>query len=129
MPTQALLTILYGALVLEAVNSGLWINRLLPTLAVRDWTTLVLIAARGLVSSIQLVGAVFLRTGRLSGAVMARLGIIASAVLMPLEIGLRLVPSNSDPTYRWWVVAGYWLYALLALFVLRRAASGDAVRS
>ena len=47
-----------------------------------------------------------------------RWSLIASALLTPLEIGWRLVPTNTDPTYRWALVAGYWVYAMAAWRVL-----------
>ena len=105
---------IYGLLILEAANAGLWVSRLLPSLAVRDRTTVLLVGLRVCVSGLQIVAGVLLRTARLSGPTMARWSIVGSAVLMPLEIGWRLVPTNLDPTYRWWVVVGYWVYAGVA---------------
>lgn len=114
-----MITIIYVLLVLEAANSGLWLAKILPTLAVRDWTNVVLILLRGGVSSLQIVGAVLLRTGRLSGVPIARASLAGSALLIPFEVGLRLVPTNADPTYRWWIVVGYWVYVAVAWVLLR----------
>ena len=96
---------------MEAVNAALWVVHLLPSLAVRDRTTIALVLLRAGVSGLQIASGVFLRTGRLSGPAVARWALAASAVLVPFETGWRLVPTNLDPTYRWWLVGGYWLYA------------------
>ena len=120
MPRNATVTIIYALLVLEAANSGLWLAKLLPTLAVRDWTSVALILLRAGVSSLQLAAAVFVRTGRLSGVPMVRAGLAGSALLIPFEVGLRLVPTNADPTYRWWMVAGYWAYVTVAIRLTAR---------
>jgi len=119
-PGRALLS---GLLILEAVYSALWIQRLLPSLAVRDRTTLLLIGLRAVVSSLQLVGGVFVRMQRLTGPPLAQAAVIGSAALIPLEIGLRLVPTASDPTFRWWFVGGYWVYAAGMIMSLRRSGS------
>lgn len=113
-------SIIYGLLILEAVNSGLWIARLLPSLGVRGWTVIALVAARGLVSSVEIVSAVMLRMRRPSGPPLARMALLASAILMPLEIGFRLVPTSMDPTYRWWVAGAYWAYVAVVVRLLPR---------
>jgi hypothetical protein len=113
--------IVSGLLFLEGVRSGLWIAALLPSLGVRDRTTVVLVCLRAAVSAIQMVSGVLLRLGRMSAPALARAALLASAVLMPLELGLRLVPTNMDPTYRWWLVAAYAVYAGSAIWYLGRA--------
>ena len=113
--------IVSGLLILEGVRSGLWIAALLPSLGVRDRTTVVLVCLRAAASAIQMVSGVLLRLGRMSAPALARTALLASAVLMPLELGLRLVPTNMDPTYRWWLVAAYGVYAGSAIWYLGRA--------
>jgi hypothetical protein len=106
--------ILAGLLILEAVQSALWMAPLLPSLGVRDRTTVVLVAVRAVVSALELVAGFQLRVNRLSARPLARAALIVSAALMPLEIGWRQVPTNLDPTYRWWVVSAYLVYAAAA---------------
>lgn len=115
--------VIYGLLMLEAVNSAFWIERLLPSLAVRDRTTIVLVCLRALVSGLQGVGGLLLRANRMSGPAMARGALWGSAALIPFEVGARLVPGNLDPTYRWWVVVAYWIYAATATWYLSSARS------
>ena len=113
------MTILYGLLVLEGASSALWIARLLPAMGVRGWTVIVLVAARGLVSSLQFVSAMLLRTRRANGPPLARAALAGSSALITLEVGFRMVPTSVDPTFAWWIVGGYWAYAALAIWLLR----------
>jgi hypothetical protein len=103
--------IVAGLLILEAVQSALWIARLLPSLGVRDRTTVVLVCCRAAISALQLVAGVQLRRDRMSVSSLARVALLSSVALVPFEVGWRLVPTNLDPTYRWWVVAAYLAYA------------------
>ena len=112
--------VISGLLILEAVQSALWIAALLPSLGVRDRTTVALVCLRAVVSGIQMVGGLLLRLGRMSAPALARSALTASAVLVPFETGFRLVPSNLDPTYRWWLVTAYALYAGSAIWYLGR---------
>jgi hypothetical protein len=111
-----------GLMILEAVQSALWIQHLLPSLAVRDRTTIALVCLRAVVSSLQIAGGVFLRTRRMTGPAIAQAALIGSALLIVLEVGLRLTPTDRDPTYRWWMVAAYWIYAVAALGWIRTRA-------
>lgn len=111
---------LSGLLILEAVQSALWIVTLLPSLGVRDRTTVALVCLRAAVGAIQVVSGVLLRLGRMSAPALARAALLASATLTPFETGWRLVPTNLDPTYRWWLVAAYEAYALIAIRYLAR---------
>jgi hypothetical protein len=119
VPARLAVTVVYGLLVLEAASTGLWIARLLPSLGVRGRTVVALVALRAVVSSLQIVSAAMLRTRRPSGPPFARVALIASAGLIPFEVGWRLVPSNLDPTYGWWIVFGYWVYVVIGVIVLR----------
>jgi hypothetical protein len=105
---------------LEGLYSGLWIAGLLPTLAARDAATLVLVALRAGVSALELVGAWMLSNNRVSGTPLARGALAASAVLIAAETGGRLAPTNLDPTYRWWIVAAYGIYAAAAIWAAGR---------
>src|SRR5438552_3312803 len=116
-PVRAIVS---GLLILEAVESALWVARLLPSLGVRDRTTVALVCVRAAISSVELVSGVLLRLGRISAPVLARAALLASASLMPFEVGFRLVPTNLDPTYRWWIVAAYAVYAGRAIWYLRQ---------
>jgi hypothetical protein len=111
--------IVAGLLILEAVQSALWITRLLPSLAVRDRTTIALVVLRAAISALQMVAGVQLRANRMSAAPLARATLLASAALIPFEIGWRLAPTNLDPTYRWWVVGAYLVYAAAAVRYLK----------
>jgi predicted membrane channel-forming protein YqfA (hemolysin III family) len=117
-----------GLLILEAAQSALWIARLLPSLGVRDRTTVALVCLRAAISGMQMVSGVLLRIGRLSAPAVARSALLASASLMPFEMGWRLVPTNLDPTYRWWITAGYAMYAAGAIWYLNRDPPGLKTR-
>ena len=111
--------ILAGLLILEAIQSALWIARLLPSLGVRDRTTVVLVGLRAVVSAVELVAGLQLRLNRMTGRPLARAALLASTALMTIEIGWRQVPTNLDPTYRWWIVGAYVVYAAAAYWWLR----------
>lgn len=106
--------VLPRALGAEALYSALWVAGLFPALAVRDGLTVLLVSLRGGLSVIELMAAWSLLRRRPGAPLLAAGAVLASAVLLTLETGLRLVPTNLDPTYRWWVVGGYWIYAAAA---------------
>jgi len=108
----------------EALRNALWLTALLPSMVWRDFETVVLVAVRAAVSAVEIVGGVLLLENRQRGAALARIALPVSAVLVTLEIGWRLSPSDVDPTFRWWIVAGYWLYAIAASVWLRRSGTG-----
>jgi hypothetical protein len=110
--------VISGLLILEAVQSALWIAGLLPSLGVRDRTTVALVCLRAVVSGVQMVSGLLLRLGRMSAPALARSALTASAALAPFETGFRLVPSSLDPTYRWWLVTVYAVYAASAIWYL-----------
>jgi len=71
------------------------------------------------VTALELISATFLVNDREGGPTLARRVLLASAVLLTLEVGLRLAPTNLDPTFTWWVVTAYWMYAIAAQWLLR----------
>jgi len=113
--------ILPTLLLLEAALSGLWIWRLLPGLPARDPAILALIAARVVASLFQVTSSWCLRTKRPFAGTLTQRTLLATGVLMTLEVGLRLAPSNLDPTFRWHVVIGYWAYVALAILALKES--------
>jgi multisubunit Na+/H+ antiporter MnhB subunit len=109
---------------LEALYSAFWIARLLPSLAVRDSLTVLLVSIRGTVSAVELIAAWALLRRSPGGPLLAGAALGASAVLTVLETGWRLVPTNLDPTWRWGIVGAYAVYAVLGIWALRSASSG-----
>jgi hypothetical protein len=62
----------------------------------------------------QWIGGMSLLMRRRSVVRFCQIALIASAILTTFEIGLRIAPSNLDPTWRWWLVVLYWVYAIVA---------------
>jgi len=113
------------ALVAESALTALWMTGLLPTLAVYDDVTLALIALRVIVALVGFAAGVMLLRGQAPGPLFARVALLVSAPLQTVEIGFRLTPSNLFPDYRWPVVAAYWVYACVALWIVRGRVSAD----
>lgn len=112
--------LLLGFLLLfEAVLTGMWIARLLPTIGIYDVVALIVMANRAVVGAAELLAWWLIRTKRPLAIPLTRIVLVASAVLTTLEIGWRLAPSNIDPAWRWWYVGGYWVYASFWLVYLR----------
>jgi hypothetical protein len=111
--------ILPTLLLLEAAFSGMWIWGLLPGIAARDMTTLVLVSTRAAVSVFQMISFWCLRTDRPFAAILSQRTLLAAGILMTLEVGFRLAPTNLDPSFRWHVVIAYWAYVALAVLTLR----------
>ena len=107
-------------LVLEGIATPIWIARLLPSLAAYDALVLVVIVARLVTAAGLFMGGWLLTNQRPAAAPIARAALLVSAVLTTMEIGFRMAPSNLDPTFRWPVVALYWVYALGVSWYLRR---------
>ena len=116
-------------LVVEGLTGALRLAGLLPTLQVYGPLTVGLLLIRGLISALQCTGGWWLAGGRPTAAPIIRAAMIASAVLTVLETGLRLTPSNLDPTFRWWVVAAYGVYAFSIVRGVRSCESVFGVRS
>ena len=106
-------------LIAEGLLEALWLANVVPVIAAHGPLTVVLLIARGLVAAALLMSGWQILGSRLPAAAIARGALIASAVLITLEIGMRLSPSNLDPTFRWPVVVAYWGYAIVLRRVLR----------
>ena len=115
--------ILPRTLGLEALYSAFWLAGVLPSLAVRDALTVLLVSMRGTVSAVELVAAWGLLRQTPGGPLLAGAALVGSAVLLILETGLRFVPTNLDPTWRWWLVGSYVSYAVVGIWALRKASS------
>ena len=115
-------------LMVEALKAAAWVAALVSTLPARDSLTLAVIALRAAVSAVQIVSSVLLFENRPPGATLARWAFLTSAGLLTLEIGFRLAPSNLDPTFRWWIVGGYWVYASVAAAYISVHRHTDASR-
>jgi len=92
----------------------------LPSIGYRGPLDWLLLMARAVITALELIAAASLSSAgearlRLAGRVL-----LGSAGLLTLEVGFRLAPSNLDPTFRWWIVGGYWAYVLAAQWVVRR---------
>jgi hypothetical protein len=105
-------------LMLEAAWWGVSIYTLLPSLPRRGALSISLIALRAAVSVAEFAAAWVLRIGRPFAVSLSRGVLAASAVLLVFEIGLRLAPSNLDPSFRWHVVAVYAVYAVVVSTIL-----------
>jgi hypothetical protein len=107
-------------LLLEGALTALRVATLLPTLAAYGPLTLTLIALRGTIGAAQFIAAKLLADRRPAAASFVRWALLGSAALVALEQGWRLSPTNLDPTFRWWAVAAYGIYAVAVAVWLRR---------
>jgi len=118
-----LVRVVRALLLLEALSGGLWIARLLPGLPARAGVTSMLVLLRAAISVAQLASFILLLRQNSAGLRWGRFSLLASALLIIPEIGWRLAPTNTDPTYRWHFVAVYWIYAAVGWMVLREPRS------
>jgi hypothetical protein len=112
-----------GLLFLEVVVNSLWIARVLSSIPFRPPLDWMLFLARAVVTALELTAAGHVLNDREAGPVLASRVLLASAVLVTVETGFRLMPTNLDPTFKWWVVALYWMYAISAGWALRSGRS------
>ena len=98
-------------LILDGLGAAVRLTSLLPTLVVYGPLTLTLLAARALVAALQFTSGWMLWDDRPPARPIAIAALAASALLKIPEIGLRLAPTNIDPTFKWWAVAAYAVYA------------------
>jgi uncharacterized membrane protein (DUF2068 family) len=113
-------TVLAVALGLEALVAIEGLARFVAVAAAYDGTVWLLAAMRAAVTAIQVAAAWMLWEQRPPAPLFARVAVLSSAVLLTLEVGARLAPSNLAPGTRGPVLVGYWVYAVIAVFVLRR---------
>jgi hypothetical protein len=106
-------------LLLEALSGALWIARLLPGLPARAGVTSMLVLLRAAISVAQVASFILLVRQNSAGLRWGRVSLLASALVIVPELGWRLAPTNTDPTYRWHYVAAYWMYAAVGWMVLR----------
>jgi hypothetical protein len=111
-------------LLVEGLSSGLRAATRLPTIVVYPWPTIAFAALRLFVAFQQFTAGWMVIGGRPPGPRLGRWAFAQSAVLVTLEIGLRFAPTNIFPSYRWWFVGAYWVYALAGILVLWRYAGG-----
>lgn len=107
-------------LVIDALLSGVWLASQLPLFAAQDALVIVLLIARGFTAAALFIGGWLLLERRPAAFAIARGALLVSAALITAEIGFRLTPSNLDPTFRWPVVALYWVYAVVLRWYLGR---------
>lgn len=108
-------------LVLESALTAFWFANHLSTFSVYRGVTLAIVLARVVVGVLQFAGGWMLVKERPPGFLFARVAAACSAVLFVLEVGLRLGPSNLDPSFRWLAVAAYGVYAAVIVALVTRA--------
>jgi hypothetical protein len=108
------------ALIFESFLAVAYLSQLISALPGHDAPVVVLVVIRGLVGALQFAAGWMLLSGRPPGVPLARMAFVTSAVLTTLEVGFNLAPTRVYPWWRWQFTAAYWVYALLALLVLRR---------
>jgi len=111
-------------LIVEAFGTAHALAQILPNFATYRGWTLPLLAARVIVAAVQFAAAMKLWREDATGLAFARAAVLASAILLTFEIGWRMSPTNSDPTFRWWFVGGYWVYAGVVTAIVARAKAG-----
>ena len=115
-----MLRLIAACLFLEGTLTVAWLTSLLSTVSIYDVRTQLIIAARGLVGTLQLTSAWMLLGERLPARTFATWAFALSAILLAVEVGARLSPSNLDPTFRWPVVVLYSVYATTMIWLLTR---------
>jgi hypothetical protein len=113
------------ALIAESALTALWTTGLLPTLAVYDGVTLAFIAMRVIVALVEFAAGLMLLRRQAPARLFARVALLVSAPLLTADIGFHLTPSNLFPDYRWPVVAAYWVYVCVALWLVRGPKTGQ----
>ena len=114
------LALLGLVLIAEAAFAGLSVLRSLPALPGYDAVAVSLILAGGGVGALQAASGVLLLDKKDPGPVLGQAALLMSAILTTLVVGLRLAPSDIYYWIRWEYVAGYWTYALVGIWILRR---------
>ena len=112
-------------LLVEGLVNAIWVAGLVVALQGYGAVAVALVLARGLAGALQGSSGWMLLAGRPPGVVLGQAAFGFSATLAVLETGLRLAPSNADPTYRWLWVGGYWAYALGMIVLIRSGGRDD----
>jgi hypothetical protein len=104
----------------EALLGLQGLARFVEIAAAYDATVWLMAALRAVVTVLQGTAGWTLWRTMPPGPLFARVAIVSSAVVLTLEIGAHLAPSSLSPGTRGPVIVAYWLYATVALLVLRR---------
>ncbi len=96
-----------------------WASRVASMVVIYDASVLVFVGLRLAVSALQVSAATLLYRRAPAGPLFARWGVGLSSVLLIFEIGFRLSPSSIQPGLRTVVVAGYAVYAIVVIWLLR----------
>lgn len=112
-------------LFVEGLGNAIWVAGLVVALQGYGAVAVALVLARGLAGALQCSSGWMLLAGRPPGAVLGQAAFGFSAALAIFETGLRLAPSNADPTYRWLWVGVYWTYALAMILLIRSGRHDD----
>jgi hypothetical protein len=110
-------------LFIEGLGSAIRLTGLLPTLVVYSPLTLTLLAARALIAALQFTSGWMLWDDRPPARPLAIVSLTLSTLLAVPETGLRLAPTNIDPTFRWWAVIVYAMYASTMIWCIRKPPS------
>jgi hypothetical protein len=106
-------------LTLEGLSSALRFLTRLSVVAVYPPVTLAFIAARFLVAMQQFAAGWMVLGRRPPGPAFARWVFVQSAVLYTFSLGFGFAPTSLFPSYRWWLVGAYWIYALAGVAIFR----------
>lgn len=107
-------------LIAEGIFNAVYVAGLVSALPGHDASVVVFVLLRGLVSALQFAGGWSLAERRPGGLPLARASLIAGAVLTTFDVGLNLAPTNIPYWYRWHWTGIYWIYALVAIWLLTR---------
>jgi hypothetical protein len=117
-------TRLLGAiLIVEALIAMLSTLRSLPDLPGYDAISIVLVLAGAAVAALQLTSGAMLFDRRPPGPALGQAALLLSGIVTTLVVGFRLAPSDVFYWIRWEFVTGYWVYAVIGIWILRRAAT------
>jgi hypothetical protein len=111
-------TVVAILLMLEGLASGIRLTRFVPILAIYSWSTAAFLAVRGAVGVLEFASGLMIVQRRRVGLTLGCASLLLSAALATAEIGFGLVPTSIFPTYRWPLVFGYWIYALIGVGIL-----------
>jgi hypothetical protein len=120
VPTVVALALLY-----EVLSSAVWIGRILSFAAIYDAPVFLMVGLRAVVTAMQMGAAMSLWQSRPAGVGLTQISLAASALLGWFEIGVGLAPSSVPPGQRGLRVAAYGIYAIVAIWLLRRARPGQ----
>ena len=107
-------------LLLEGLASALRVTTRLSAFMVYPAATVVFMALRLVVAVQQFTAGWMTINGRPFARTLAPWVYLQSAILVTFELGFRFAPTNLFPTFRWWAVGLYWLYAAAGIYTFRR---------